>query len=96
MAFQYSAILILRYNGHITVAHMIMLNAINSNRRTTHIWPLHMDNSISGGVQNARNMTSLPPEFALAFVHGMCVAGPCEPCTSGRAAVYISQSTLEP
>ena len=68
ISIQYSAITTLDYNGHITMAHVVMLNAINSNRHTAHRRPLHLERdmyreALSQSNQWRRNMSSLPSEF---------------------------------
>ena len=69
LAIQYSAISSLFYDGSITVAHKIMWNEINTNRRTAHMQPLCLDvdttiKALSMGIQCGKIMKSLPPEFA--------------------------------
>ena len=66
-AIQNSAISILSYNGHITVAHRVMLNAINNNRDTAHMSPLHIEDEHQAwflAKQTVEHMRSLPHEFA--------------------------------
>lgn len=66
MAVQYSAITTLWYNGCITVAHRIMLNAVNSNPHRAHMLPLHLEDMceyILLSEQHRRNIESLPLHF---------------------------------
>ena len=72
LAVQYSALTILYYNGPISVAHMVMLIAINDNRYrcTAHSGePLQLkkefwNTAMSEACHWMRNMSSLPSEFA--------------------------------
>ena len=67
LAIQYSAISDLIYDGQITVAHRVMLNAISNNRHTAHMQPLDLQDTYTLGPlgkQCAKRMLSLPPEFA--------------------------------
>ena len=66
LAIQYSTICILVYNGRITVAHMIMLNAINNNRHTAHMPPLRIQGLHAADfliTQHLRHTIPLPSEF---------------------------------
>ena len=68
LAIQYSAIIGLLYDTHITVtvAHMIMLNEINSNRHRAQMPPLHvqdMTKAHSLGLQSVNDLLSLPHQF---------------------------------
>ena len=67
LAIQNSAISEICYDGHITVAHIVMLSAINNNRHTTHMRPIQIRDGhkySSAATQWVDNMGSLPPEFA--------------------------------
>ena len=67
LAIQNSAIFTLYYDGHITVAHIVVLNAINNNCHTAHMPPLHLTNTqwyAFLGMQTAVCTRSLPYEFA--------------------------------
>ena len=68
LAIQYSSILMLWHDGcNITMAHMIMLDILNSNRRTVHMLPLHLRDTHRQFLlakQCRDNMESLPFEFA--------------------------------
>ena len=67
LAIQNSAISILSYNGQITEAHIVMLNAINNNRDTAHMSPLHIEDEGQASFlaeQTEEHMRSLPHEFA--------------------------------
>ena len=67
LAIQNSAISHLYYDGHITVAHIVMLNAINNNRHTAHMQTLHIEDGrqiLFLTEQTVEHMRSLPHEFA--------------------------------
>ena len=67
LAIQYSAISTVTYDGQTTVAHMIMLNAINSNRHTADMPTLHLKDTDMQEFPDVQCgglcMASLPPEF---------------------------------
>ena len=82
LAIQYSAISNLFYDGDITAYHRVMLIAINNNRRTAHMPPLHVQNLCKHYVLGAHVgglMGSLPPEFATGQEK---TTNPFSPCST--------------